>query len=62
MDHDVSHRHVVEVFSAGWDRKNVYEHVNVSPVICVEYLEPVDGSFAITWLELTRKLPDVLRE
>lgn len=60
LDHDTSHRHVVEVFSAGWDRRNFYEEAKYSPVICVEYLEPADGNFAITWLEMSRRLPEGL--
>uniref|UniRef100_A0A336KH36 CSON011022 protein n=1 Tax=Culicoides sonorensis TaxID=179676 RepID=A0A336KH36_CULSO len=58
LDHDTSHRHVVEVFSAGWNRRNIYEDNKFSPVISVEYLEPVDGNFAVTWLEMQRRLPE----
>lgn len=53
---------MVEVFSAGWDRRNVYEDAKHSPAISVEYLEPVDGNFAVTWLEMSRKLPDGMRK
>lgn len=62
MDHDTSHRHVVEVFSAGWNRRNIYEESKYSPVISVEYLEPVDGNYAVTWLEMQRRLPEGMRK
>lgn len=53
---------MVEVFSAGWNRRNIYEESKYSPVISVEYLEPVDGNYAVTWLEMQRRLPEGMRK
>jgi hypothetical protein len=55
MDQDTSSRHIVEVFSAGWNQKNIFEGPEMSKVISVEYVNPEEGDFAFTWLELTKK-------
>lgn len=55
-DSDESTNHIVEVFSAGWNKRFDFEAIEYSQVISVEYLEPEDGNFIFSWLELS-KLP-----
>ncbi|XP_038115047.1 uncharacterized protein LOC6050731 isoform X2 [Culex quinquefasciatus] len=52
---DTSHRHVVEVFSAGWTRKHPHFGIEPSKVISVEFLQPDNGAYSFSWLELTKR-------
>ncbi|XP_055630213.1 uncharacterized protein LOC129771009 isoform X2 [Toxorhynchites rutilus septentrionalis] len=54
---DTTHRHVVEVFSAGWTQHQPYFESEPSRVISVEFLQPDDGTYSFSWLELTRRPP-----
>ncbi|XP_052859858.1 uncharacterized protein LOC128267111 [Anopheles cruzii] len=49
------HQHVVEVFSAGWGRKHPFFGPETSRVVSVEFLNPEDGQYAFSWLELTKR-------
>lgn len=60
MDEDSSSKYIVEVFSAGWNRKIDYETVEPSQVISVEFLEPQSGEYTFTWLELSKMPPPSL--
>lgn len=54
LDDDAGNKHIVEVFSSGWNRKIDYQMVESSKVISVEFLEPEEGEFSFTWLELSK--------
>ncbi|XP_058836455.1 uncharacterized protein LOC131693017 isoform X2 [Topomyia yanbarensis] len=54
---DTGHRHVVEVFSAGWSRKHPYFGADPSKVISVEFLHPDSGPYSFSWLELSKRSP-----
>ncbi|XP_035794280.1 uncharacterized protein LOC118467651 isoform X1 [Anopheles albimanus] len=55
LPEDTNHRHVVEVFSAGWSRKHPFFGAEASRVVSIEFLNPEDGSYAFSWLELTKR-------
>lgn len=55
LPEDTNHRHVVEVFSAGWTRKHPFFGAEASRVVSIEFLNPEDGSYAFSWLELTKR-------
>ncbi|XP_053674728.1 uncharacterized protein LOC128725034 [Anopheles nili] len=56
LPEETSHRHVVEVFSAGWGRKHPFFGAEASRVVSVEFLNPDDGGhYAFSWLELTKR-------
>jgi len=50
-------RHVVEVFSAGWHQKSIFQHHEFSPVLSVEFLADLYdySDYSLTWLELSRR-------
>ncbi|XP_055536271.1 uncharacterized protein LOC129724969 isoform X2 [Wyeomyia smithii] len=52
---DTSHRHTVEVFSAGWTRKHPNFELEPSKVISVEFLQPDHGEYSFSWLELSKR-------
>lgn len=52
---DTTHRHVVEVFSAGWTHKHPHFGIEPSKVISIEFLHPDDGAYSFTWLEISKR-------
>ncbi|XP_058457818.1 uncharacterized protein LOC131434755 isoform X2 [Malaya genurostris] len=52
---DTAHRHVVEVFSAGWNRKHPNFGAEPSKAISVEFLQPENGPYSFSWLELSKR-------
>lgn len=57
LDEDSSSKHIVEVFSAGWNRGINYQASEPKQVISVEFLEPHSGEYTFTWLELSKMPP-----
>lgn len=59
MSTDYSNRHIVEVFSAGWYEKSIFQRHEASPVLSVEFLPDIFdyNTYSITWLELSRRPP-----
>ncbi|XP_035906292.1 uncharacterized protein LOC118509603 isoform X2 [Anopheles stephensi] len=56
LPEETKHRHVVEVFSAGWGRKHPFFGAEASRVVSVEFLNPDEGGhYAFSWLELTKR-------
>lgn len=60
LGQDAARKHVVEVYSSGWNSKIDFQAKFASKVVSVEFLEPEDGDYSFTWLELTRKPPQGL--
>lgn len=54
---DTPHRHLVEVFSAGWTHKQPYFGIEPSKVISIEFIHPDDGPYSFTWLEISKRPP-----
>lgn len=59
MSDDFSSRHMVEVFSAGWHQKSIFQRHEASPALSVEFLPDINdyNEYSITWLELSRRPP-----
>lgn len=57
LDEDANKKYMVEVFSAGWNRKIDYQISEPPQVLSVEFLEPEDGEFSFSWLELSKMPP-----
>lgn len=55
LESDSSKRHLIEFFSAGWRQPNRIESKEPSSVVSVEFLEPDDGDFSFSWLELSKR-------
>uniref|UniRef100_A0A182YNW7 DUF7805 domain-containing protein n=1 Tax=Anopheles stephensi TaxID=30069 RepID=A0A182YNW7_ANOST len=56
LPEETKHRHVVEVFSAGWGRKHPFFGAEASRVVSVEFLNPDEGGhYTFSWLELTKR-------
>jgi hypothetical protein len=54
-----SSSHLVEVFSAGWHPKSVFQRHEASPVLSIEFLPDIYdyNEYLVTWLELSRRPP-----
>lgn len=59
LSDDYSNRHLVEVFSAGWHHKTIFQRHEASPVLSVEFLPDIYdyNEYLLTWLELSRRPP-----
>lgn len=59
LSDDYSNRHVVEVFSAGWHHKSIFQRHEASPALSVEFLTDIYdyNEYTLTWLELSRRPP-----
>lgn len=52
---ETPHRHMVEVFSAGWTHLHPHFGIEPSKVISVEFLHPDDQTYSFTWLEISKR-------
>lgn len=59
LSDDYSNRHIVEVFSAGWHHKSIFQRHEASPALSVEFLPDIYdyNEYTLTWLELSRRPP-----
>lgn len=59
LSRDYGNRHIVEVFSAGWHQKSIFQRHEASPALSVEFLPDIFdyNSYSLTWLELSRRPP-----
>lgn len=59
LSDDYSNRHLVEVFSAGWHHKSIFQRHESSPALSVEFLPDIYdfNEYLVTWLELSRRPP-----
>lgn len=59
LSDDFSNRHLVEVFSAGWHHKSIFQRHEASPALSVEFLPDIYdfNEYFVTWLELSRRPP-----
>jgi hypothetical protein len=50
---------LVEVFSAGWYQKSIFQRHEVSPALSIEFLPDINdyNEYTVTWLELSRRPP-----
>ncbi|XP_029726486.2 uncharacterized protein LOC109623124 isoform X2 [Aedes albopictus] len=52
---DTPHRHMVEVFSAGWTHLHPHFGIEPSKAISIEFLHPDDQTYSFTWLEISKR-------
>ncbi|KAG5680520.1 hypothetical protein PVAND_010026 [Polypedilum vanderplanki] len=57
LSDDYSSRHTVEVFSAGWHQKSIFQRHEASPALSVEFLPDIYdyNEYTLTWVELSRR-------
>lgn len=55
LESDSSKRNMIEFFSAGWRQPNRIDSKDPLSVVSVEFLEPDDGDFSFSWLELSKR-------
>lgn len=56
---DHSSQYLVEVFSAGWQQKSIFQRIEYSPALSVEFQADIYdfNQYILTWLELGRRPP-----
>lgn len=59
LSNDYSSHHNVEVFSAGWHQKSIFQRHEASPSLSVEFIPDIYdfNDYKLTWLELSRRPP-----
>lgn len=59
LTEDHSSQYLVEVFSAGWHQKSIFQRIEYSAALSIEFLPDVYdiNEYVMTWLELARRPP-----